>query len=331
MHERTIVMLTAAAFFSIAAGCERTPPADLVVMGVSVWTGDPANPRAEALAARDGRVVAVGDEESVAALVGENTEVLRTDGGLVVPGFIDSHVHVEWGGTGLAGVQLRGAASREELARRLADFAAGLEPGEWIVSGLWDHYNWGGELPRRDWIDAATPDNPVFVIRLDGHMALANGRALELAGIDASTANVEGGEIVRDAEGSPTGIVKDKAMALVQAVIPAPGDTQMDRIVAAAMDHLASRGVTSVHDMGDWRSVAAFRRAYERGNLKTRIYATVPLQDQERLVTELAEVGSGDEWLRIGGVKAFMDGSLGSHTAAFLEPYSDSPEDRGLW
>lgn len=315
----------------VLAACERTPPADLVVTGVVVWTGDPAAPRAEALAVRDGSIVAVGDAGAVASLIGDETEVLEHDGGMLVPGFIDSHVHMQWGGTGLAGVQLRDATSREALASRLADFAAGLEPGEWIVSGLWDHYNWGGELPRRDWIDAATPDNPVFVIRLDGHMALANSVALELAGVDASTADVDGGEIIRDADGAPTGILKDKAMVLVQNAIPPPSDAQMDRIVQAATRHLARQGITTAHDMGDWKSVAAFRRAHERGDLETRIYAMVPLPEQEALAERIAADGNGDAWVRIGGVKEFMDGSLGSHTAAFLEPYADAPDDHGLW
>jgi hypothetical protein len=239
-------------------------------------------------------------------------------------------VHFAEGGAALASVPLRDAATPEEFARRVGEFARTLEPGEWILGGTWDHERWGGELPRRDWIDAVTPEHPVWVSRLDGHMALANTRALTLAGVDAQTAEVPGGEIVRDADGRPTGVLKDNAMSLVQQVVPAPGEALLDRQVASAMRYVAGNGVTTVHDMGDWASLAAWRRSQERGGMITRVYAVVPLADWERLREEVAARGRGDAWLRIGGLKGFMDGSLGSHTAAFLDPFTDAPEDRGL-
>lgn len=303
-------------------------PADLAVTGGRIWTGDPARPWAEALAVRDGRIVAVGDVDAVRAVIGPDSTVLQ--GAFVTPGFIDTHVHFTWGGDGLASVQLRDAPTPGEFTRRIAEFAAGIAPGEWVLNGTWDHENWGGELPRRDWIDAVTPDNPVWITRLDGHMALANSAALALAGVSADTPDVAGGEIVRDSDGAPTGVLKDNAMDLVARVVPVPTDAQLDRMVDAATAHLAAQGVTSVHDMGDWPSVAAYRRAREQDRLRTRIYAFVPLADWRTLADEVAAHGRGDDWLRIGGLKGFMDGSLGSHTAAFFEPFADAPDDRGL-
>ena len=251
---------------------------------------------------------------------------------MVLPGFIDSHVHMMSSGFELSSVQLRDADSPEEFSRRIGKFANGLEAGEWMLGGTWDHMNWGGELPHRQWIDALTTDNPVMVMRLDGHMVLANSRALALAGVDKHTKDVPGGEIVRDADGEPTGVLKDNAMELVAKMIPAPSQDQQDQALQAAMTYLASHGVTTVHDMSyDWAGLASYRRAHAADSLKTRIYASIPIADHSKLAAEIADKGRGDEWLRIGGVKGFMDGSLGSHTAAMFEPFSDAPDDRGLF
>ena len=307
-----------------------TPRATLVVTDARIWTGDDAMPWAEALAADGETIVAVGSNADIEPWVGQDTTLISVSGGMLVPGMIDSHVHFATGGAGLASVQLRDAATPQEFTLRIARFAESIEPGEWILNGTWDHENWGGELPQRDWIDAVTPDNPVWVNRLDGHMGLANSLALELAGVDADTPDVEGGEIVRDESGRPTGVLKDNAMALVEGAVPAPGEVLLDRQVAAAMEHAASLGVTSVHDMAGWDSLAAYRRVRDAGTMVTRVYAVMPLADWQRLADEVAANGRGDAWLRIGGLKGFMDGSLGSHTAAFLEPFSDAPGDTGM-
>jgi len=314
-------------------GCEPATEqqfATLAITGARVWTGDAEQPWAEALASHGEHIVAVGSNAEIAALIGDDTTVISVPGSMLVPGFIDTHVHFVDGGSGLASVQLRDAGTPQEFTRRIGDYANTVEAGEWILHGTWDHENWGGELPRRDWIDEVTPDNPVWVYRLDGHMALANSAALKLAGVDADSSDVAGGEIVRDEAGSPTGILKDNAMELVFHAIPDPGTTLLDKQVAAAMRHVASNGVTTVHDMAGWSSLAAYRRALKGGQLITRIYSVVPLADWERLRDEVAENGRGDHWLKIGGLKGFMDGSLGSHTAAFLEPYTDAPQERGF-
>jgi predicted amidohydrolase YtcJ len=317
------------------AGADVAAPAgesaDLVIRSARIWTGEPQAPWASALAVRGGRIVAVGPDHAVEGLIGTETELIDAPAGLVLPGFIDSHVHLLSSGFELASVQLRDAASPEEFVRRIGARAAAMAPGEWIQGGSWDHQNWGGELPQRSWIDPVTPRHPVFISRLDGHMALANSKALELAGIDRDTPDVEGGEIVRDAEGLPTGILKDNAMDRVLRVLPEPGAAQQDQALDSAMDYLLQNGVTTVHTMGyDWTDLAVYRRAREQGRLRTRIYAMVPISDWQRLADEVEARGRGDDWLRIGGLKGFMDGSLGSHTAAFFDPFLDAPDDRGL-
>jgi predicted amidohydrolase YtcJ len=304
--------------------------ATLVITDAKVWTGDPERPWAEAVASSGDAIIAVGSKSEIEPMIGENTEVISVAGSMLVPGMIDTHVHFITGGSGLAAVQLRDAATPEEFVERIGAFAKTLKPGEWILNGNWDHENWGGELPRRDWIDAVTPENPVWINRLDGHMSLANSLALELAQVDADTPDVAGGEIVRDESGAPTGVLKDNAMGLIDAAVPAPGEAQLDREARAAMAHVASNGVTSVHDMAGWDSLATYRRARANGELITRIYSVMPLQHWQQLRDEVSRNGRGDDWLRIGGLKGFMDGSLGSHTAAFFEPFTDAPDDRGL-
>jgi hypothetical protein len=320
------------------SACTRSDPmedrtaarADLVVTGGRVWTGNPDAPWAEAVAVRGERIAAVGSRAEIEALTGEATRVIDAAGGLVTPGFIDAHVHFIDGGERLASVQLRDAVSPEEFARRIGEFAGTVPPGTWILGGDWDHTLWGGELPRRDWIDSLTTEHPVFVNRLDGHMVLANSRALEAAGVDASTPEIDGGEIVRYEDGRPTGLVKDNAAGLVYRVIPDMTDAVKDRALDAAMAHVARHGVTSVHHVGYWSELEIFRRAHEAGRLGTRIYACTPLASWERLRDTVAARSRGDEWLRIGCLKGFVDGSLGSHTAAFFEPFTDAPDERGL-
>ncbi len=256
---------------------------------------------------------------------------------MVTPGFIDSHLHLTDGGRGLQSVQLRDAATPAEFVRRIATHATTLAPGTWITNGDWDHTLWGGELPARAWIDPVTPVNPVWINRLDGHMCLANSAALGAAGVTATTADVAGGAIIRDRLGEPTGLLKDNAMELVRRVIPQPNDAAWDGMLDAAMSHLAERGITSVHTMGradtgtSWDEVDILRRAHAAGRLRTRVVAQVPLATWKRLRDEVARNGRGDSWLRVDGLKAFVDGALGSRTAAMLEPFTDDPGNTGLF
>jgi len=331
MRSMTAIRLTAAVSL-LVSGCAPAPQplADMVVTGGHVWTGNADQPWAEAVAITGNRISAVGSNDEIERLVGPDTERVDAAGGMVTPGFIDTHVHFLTGGFGLSSVQLRDAATSDEFARRIGEFAASIPAGAWIENGQWDHENWGGELPHRDWIDALTPDNPVAVQRLDGHMLLANSAALAAAGVDADTPEVAGGEIVRDPDGRPTGILKDNAMALIAP--PMPPVELRDRALQAAMAHVLAQGVTSVHDMGNWTNLEVYESAYERGEMKVRVYACVQLPGWERLRDRIAESGRGDSWLRIGCLKTMLDGSLGSHTAAFYEPFTDAlrPDDTGL-
>lgn len=331
--------MRAAALFLLAVltGCRAAgaphPPfevADLVVSNGRVWTGVDAEPLAEAVAIVGDRIAAVGTATEVDRWIGPTTHVIDARGGLVVPGFIDSHAHFIDGGFALSSVQLREARTPREFVARIAEFAATVPAGAWITSGNWDHEQWGGELPTREWIDSVTPNHPVWVNRLDGHMALANSVALEMAGVTAGTGDVEGGEITRDGAGVPTGILKDNAMSLVWSVVPDPSPEMVDRAVDAAMRHVAEHGVTLVNNMGSWSDLAAFERARAQGRSLVRIYAAVPAPSWERLRDTIAARGHGDDWVRVGALKAYVDGSLGSHTAAFHDPFTDAPSDSGL-
>lgn len=321
------------------------PVITLALVNGKVWTGNAAQPAAEAVAIAGDQIVAVGTSADIRARAG-SAETIDLAGQFVVPGFIDSHVHFLDGGFRLSSVQLRDARSREEFVARIKAFAATVPAGTWITGGDWDHTLWGGELPRRDWIDAVTPDHPVWINRLDGHMALANSAALRAAGVADAVTDVGGGEIVRDGARQPTGLLKDNAMDLVAAKVPPPPDALNDRALAAAMTHVAAQGVTAVHHMGTWDELAVFERAWRAGRLSTRIQAAVPLSTWERLRDEVAAKrfgpdGRGDKWLRVGALKGFVDGSLGSHTAAFHEPFTDAAasakatagqaSDRGLF
>jgi predicted amidohydrolase YtcJ len=302
--------------------------ADLVLTGGQIWTGTSAH-GATALAVSGGRVLAVGGDEEIERLVGPETVRLGLDGKRVVPGFLDAHTHFIEGGFELASVQLRDAASPEEFARRIGAFAAA-HPDAWITGGTWDHELWGGELPRKEWIDSLTGETPVFVSRLDGHMGLANSVALARAGITSATPDPPGGTIVRGADGDPTGVLKDAAQSLVGRVIPARSQAELDRALEAAIAHAVARGVTMITDMGSWAGHEAYLRAADRGALPIRVYSVVPLAGWARLAAKVQRVGRGDHLLFWGGVKAFVDGSLGSTTAWFYEPYADEPSTAGL-
>ena len=305
--------------------------ADTVLTGGVVWTGVSLNTETipTAIAIRDGRITAVGTDEEILRLAGSGTRRIELGGRRVVPGLMDAHTHFISGGFELAGVQLRDAATPEEFARRIGAFA-GAHPGEWVTGGTWDHELWGGEPPRRNWIDSLTGDTPVFVSRLDGHMGLANSRALELAGVTAETPDPPGGTIVRDAAGEPTGVLKDEAQSLVYAVLPEPSEAELDRALDAAVAHALERGVTMVGDMGTWDGHETYRRALAGGRLPMRVYSVVPIASWQRLADYVEREGTGDGRLFWGGVKGFVDGSLGSTTAWFYEPYDDDPGTTGL-
>jgi predicted amidohydrolase YtcJ len=318
--------------FAINMLAQSKPSADLIITNAKIWTGDKAHPTAQSVAVIGDRIVAVGSNSDVEILRGTGTKTIDAAGKLLVPGFNDAHVHFVDGGLQLDSVQLNDATSTDEFVRRVREQAQKTPKGEWIKGGDWDETKWTpAKLPTKELIDGVTPDNPVFLSRYDGHSALANSQALHLAGITSQTADPPGGAIVRDAQGNPTGDLKDAAMDIVFKVIPPLTHEQRLRAVRRALEYAALLGVTSVQHMNpDYADLAVYAELLQNDELTTRIYAA-PLIDQ---VEDQVKIGIrhafGGPYLRIGAVKAFADGSLGSRTAYFFEPYSDEPGNRGL-
>ncbi|MGE0454712.1 MAG: amidohydrolase [Vicinamibacteria bacterium] len=315
---------------ALAAPLLAQAPAELVLRGGHVWPGR-GLPAATALAVSDGRVVALGDDAAVAGLVGPRTRVVELRGRLVVPGFNDAHVHFLDGGFGLLSVDLRDARDEAELGRRVGAHAATLPKGTWVLNGNWDHESWpGGALPTRRGLDALTPEHPVFVNRLDGHMALANSLALRLAGISRDTPDPAGGTIVRDAAGEPTGVLKDNAQDLMYRVLPEPSREMNLRAARAALREAARLGVTSVQDNSSIDALPTYQQLRAQGELSARIDVWRPISALGALEAAGVRSGLGDDWIRVGALKILSDGSMGAGTAAFYEPYADEPGTRGL-
>ena len=304
----------------------------LIIINGRVRTMDPARPTADAVAIYGNRVVAIGSSKEIRTMASPQTRVIDAHGQLVLPGFNDAHVHFLSGGFQLASVDLRDANSPEEFADRIRRFAEKVPPGRWITGGDWDHERWPGALlPTRELIDRYTPNTPVFVNRLDGHMSLANSVALKLAGVTRETKDPPGGLIVRDAKThEPTGVLKDSAMSFVWKVVPESSFEEKLTAARAATEHASRLGVTSVQDVSAGNDVGVYQTLLDHGELKTRVYAVSPLPSWERLARTGVRAHFGSDMLRIGGLKGFSDGSLGSTTAFFYEPYNDAPDTRGL-
>tara|TARA_R110002051_G_scaffold48308_2_gene95274 strand:+ start:22370 stop:24040 length:1671 start_codon:yes stop_codon:yes gene_type:complete len=312
-----------------ATSCEdKSMLADKIITNAVIWTGNENQPSAEAFAVIGDSIVAIGSKSAIAAYKGEHTEVIDVKGKFITPGFIDSHVHLLMGGNALLSVELRDASSPEEFINRIVNHAKTTQPGAWILEGNWDHTLWGGELPNKAWIDDQTMNNPVALYRLDGHMILANSAALKIAGIDKNTPNVEGGEIVKDEKGNLTGILKGHAMLPVLEAIPIPSELEKIKSIKAAQKYLLSNGVTSVHDVDSLGTYSAAKKIMDKNELQIRIYSLNPLNhwDKRESVEAL-----NNKWVKTGGLKGFVDGSLGSHTAAFENAYTDKPEDNGYF
>jgi predicted amidohydrolase YtcJ len=320
--------------FSLLFFCSYAWPqtADRIFINAKIWTGDPAKKWANSIAIKGNTILFVGND--YAQYKGSNTEITDVKGRMIIPGFIDNHTHFLSGGYQLASVNLRHAKSPADFISILKKYSGTLNDDRWIQGGDWDHENWGGELPRKEWADSVTGKHPVFVSRYDGHMALANSVALKLAGIDKNTPNPPGGEIVKDkTTGEPTGVLKDEAMSLMYAVIPDPSQKELDEYLQRAVQEAFSHGVTQVNDMssyGGWLDLATYRRAYANNQLYLRIYSFVPIYTWARLDSFVKANGRGNDMLHWGGLKGFVDGSLGSTTAWFYKPYLDAPNTTGL-
>ncbi len=329
---QSMIAIAVVLFFSSSCSQGGKDMADLILINGTIHTLDPARPRAEAVAIRDGRILKVGPAAEVKGVAGKETQTIDLGGGFVLPGFIDSHTHFLNGGFSLSSVQLRDVRTREEFAARIEAKVKDLEKGEWVQNGDWDHELFTPvELPRREWIDPISPDNPVCVNRYDGHMILANSVALRISGITKSTPVPPGGEIVKDPKtGEPTGILKDAAADLVFRNVPEPSWREKLKSAEAALRNAAEHGVTSVHEMADASSFEVYQQLLRDGKMTARLYVYIPISDVDIYARLKLKTPFGNDYLKIGGLKGFVDGSLGSATAYFFEPYTDDPKNRGL-
>lgn len=326
------LVLIVSMLLSCSLLAQSKPAADLIITNAKIWTVDKARPEAESLAVLRDRIVAVGSSAEVDAWHGPQTRIIDAQGKLLLPGFNDAHVHFVDGGDHLQAVQLKDAATQQEFARRIEQRAKTTPKGEWIIGGDWDEQRWSPpDLPTKDLVDPVTPNTPVWVNRYDGHESLANSVTLKLANITAKTPDPPGGQIVRDSQGNPTGILRDAAQDMVFKVMPPMSHAHRMRAIHQALEHAASLGVTSVQDMNPaYADVAAYAELQEQGALTTRIYVA-PMEtgwkDQAKIGLRHAQ---GTAFLRMGAVKGYADGSLGSETAYFFDPYTDDPKSRGL-
>jgi len=303
--------------------------ADLIVTNAHIYTVDPALPSARALAVKDGRFLAVGDD--VSEHRGPGTRVIDAGGAAVTPGFIDSHAHMAGLGRSLRILDLRDAASVEDVLAKVRQAAAGAPPGAWIQGRGWDQTRWPGRrFPNADQLSSAAPDHPVYLTRVDGHAAWVNRKALELAGITAATPDPAGGKIHRDASGRPTGILVDRAQALVGKLVPSPTAETVQEDLERAARLCARLGITTVHDAGVGAvEIEAYRELIKAGRLPIRIYAMIGGAGElwKEYLKRGVEVG---DRLTVRSIKLMADGALGSRGAALLAPYADDPDNSGL-
>lgn len=327
---RALIMLGGLLF---VMACGRREMVDLILFNGRIWTGHSIKPWAEAVAIRGEKIYAVGSNRELKKMASPSTALYDLEGSLVLPGFIDCHTHFLDGGFFLSRLNLKDASSREEFVALIAQEAEKLGPGRWITHGNWDHQRFTpSELPRKEWIDPVTRENPVLISRHDGHMALANSLALKIAGIDGKTLSPPGGEIQKDPEtGEPTGILTDAAIDLVARHLPEPSFEDKLQAARLACLHAVENGVTSIHDMGDTSNFEVYQELERRGELSCRILLYLPITEIDVLERLRLHGPFGSDWLKIGGLKGFVDGSLGAATALFFEPYLDQPDNHGLF
>lgn len=303
-------------------------PADLVITGAQIYTVDSRKPLVSAMAVKGSRIVYTGNDAS--KYLGAGVRHIDARGAAIVPGLIDSHVHMESLGDELETFDLRRVRSVEEVCEIVRKAAAERKPGEWIRGRGWDQTNWGGEFPSAEDLTRAAPGHPVFLARVDGHAAWVNRRALDIAGITAKTPDPPGGRILRTAAGAPTGILIDSASNLVASKIPPATPEETRRRIARAARECARLGLTTVHDAGvTAQALAACRELISRGELPVRVYAMIggPGPLWREYLKRGPEIG---DRLTVRSIKLMADGALGSRGAALLAPYSDEPGNTGL-
>ncbi|KAM7472624.1 hypothetical protein LguiA_010807 [Lonicera macranthoides] len=316
--------------------------ADLLVSNGTIYTSDASLPFADSMAVRNGRILRIGNYSFVKELVGYRTQKLNVEGKVVVPGFIDSHLHLIFGGLQMARVELRGVSSKDEFVKKVKEAVTKMKHGSWILGGGWNNDIWGGESPMASWIDDVTLHNPVWLSRMDGHMGLANALALKIAGITNNTGDPTGGAIMRNSIGEPTGLLIDSAMKILQPFIPEVSVDERREALDRASNLALMRGVTTVVDFGryfpgapvefSWEDFSdVYRWADLSRKMMIRVCLFFPMETWSRLVDLIHKTGHKmNQWIYIGGVKAFADGSLGSNSALFHEAYLNEPHNYGL-
>lgn len=291
-----------------------------------IHTGDDGNPRAQALAVQDGRILAIGSEADVRAVAGATAELADLDGAAVIPGVYDAHIHTAQYAHSLTAVDLAGTRSLAEALARVAGHAARLRTSEWLLGGRWNSNVWDPPVqPDRYALDAVCPANPVALPSVDGHTTWANSAALRLAGIDAGTADPVGGHIVRDERGEPTGILRETAAHPLKPFMAA---RDLASLLRSGQERLLALGITSVHDIDGEDCRAAYEQMAAAGDLKLRVHKAIRLEHLETAIAEGRRTGQGDDWFRTGAVKVFSDGALGSHTCHMSRPMTGG--DQGI-
>jgi predicted amidohydrolase YtcJ len=307
---------------------------DLILHNARIYTMDAARTTAEAIAIRGDRIARVSTNADVLALRGSATRVIDVSGAAIVPGLQDAHAHFTGLGASMQSIDLRGTTSYEQVVGMVRQRAASARAGEWIVGRGWDQNDWSDkQWPTHDLLSAASPNNPVYLTRVDGHAGLANRRALELAGVTNANADPAGGRLIRGSSNEPSGVLIDTAQALVSSKIPPASDAQLDEQILLADREMRRLGLTMVHDAGtDGRAVEAYKRLIDTGRLKTRLYAMLrgPLAALQPAFDKGPITDYGSHRLAVRSIKVVADGALGSRGAAMLEPYADEPGTTGL-
>jgi predicted amidohydrolase YtcJ len=311
---------------------QNNTKADLVLINGIIRTMDLKKPTAEAVAVREGKIIYVGSTQEINSLIDKNTNLIDCNGKLVLPGFIDNHTHFVYGGFQLTGINLREAKTRKEFSQLISDFVK-TNNGKWITGGDWDHEAWENKsLPTKQMIDDSTKDTPIFVTRFDGHMGLANSKALELAGITSETTNPKGGTIVKDhITAEPTGMLKDEAMNLIFRIITPPTREDKKSAVITALKHASEMGITSIQDVSSFDDIKFYTELENEGLLTSRFYCRIPIEEYSTLVDKKIRIDdTSTGFIKLGALKAFADGSIGSSTALFFDGYDEDTSNFGL-
>tara|TARA_B110000444_G_scaffold51793_1_gene47756 strand:+ start:3451 stop:5118 length:1668 start_codon:yes stop_codon:yes gene_type:complete len=322
---KNLIILTFSFFLLKCASIET---ADIIYFNGNIYTGIKEDTRQNYIATKNNRILELGID-NYSHLISSNTKLIDLKNNFLLPGFIDNHTHFIYGGTKLNNISLQNSRTQYEFINSFKEYIPNINNGLWLQGGNWDHENWGGALPNKSWIDSLTNNNPVLVSRVDGHMALANSKALEEANINENTPNPVGGEIVKDINtGIPTGILKDTAIDIVRKLIPKQSHSEQDSILKTSMNYASSQGITQIHDMATWDDLQTFRRNKDKLTLRIKTYTWY--EDWEKLIDLIDKYGKGDNILRWDGIKAMIDGSLGSRTAWMHNHYLDDKNTNGI-